>query len=182
MRSSAVCVTPSDAGDACVGSGMTAGYAGGRGVSTRRRDQSGMTLVEVLISVVILGGAIQIILGGLWVSIRASRQAERHAKTETLITVIDDEIYRAPVVRCDGTSIDPASYLAAAQSAVASVGWPTSSVTIVDVTFWDGNQFVDECNPASTLNLGQRITIGLTPPGNEPAREFEVVKSDIFPE
>lgn len=147
-----------------------------------RRD-SGNTLIEILVTIVLIATAVAAILAGVQANIIASSQSRAAARVESVVVNIADRINRAPNA-CD--------YTVYAQAAAVTEKWPASAVTLVQqhykYTKYDPNASVagswlsggcdSELSTPPDLQV-QRILIKVTSPDGRATRQIEVVKSDV---
>ena len=118
---------------------MTGGRSG-----NRRRDESGATLIEVLVAVVIMGIAFVVIVGGIGTAIIGSDlQRQRATADVALRTAAERIVGEIPYTPC-ATSAD---YVPAAV--------PGVEVTVTAVSYWnkDDNTFVTTPCSDSGLQL-----------------------------
>lgn len=140
------------------------------------RDR-GITLIEIVITITLLGVVIVPILAAVATSIRSSRVSEDAAQVETLLVNAVDRVNRATRgdFPCDLTS--------PVEAAVETVGWPATSVR-VDHAYLDVNgSWVTEATacPGGSFRQGivQRITITITSPDEGLTRSLQVIRGDI---
>ena len=148
-----------------------------------RRDPTGddgVTLVEIVISISLMGIVVVPLLLAVSSSIKSSNVSETAAQVETLLVNAVDRVNRAPrsgTFACDLTS--------AVEAAVETVGWPTSAASVqqeyLDVSgSWMPGDFGTACPGGSlTPGLTQRITITITDPDERVSRTLQVVRGDI---
>lgn len=161
-----------------------------------QRD-AGFTLVEVLISIVLMGTVIAAIVGGLLTLIRATETSQEQAEVEAVLIGAADNVSAAEWTPC------PLGYQQAVTNAMDNVGWTEGSATIILVEYWDrfdgpslANGDWTEEIPAPDLEPGrdgcqlstarslppttlQKMTIRVTSPSGNISRQIEVVKSII---
>jgi prepilin-type N-terminal cleavage/methylation domain-containing protein len=111
----------------------------GKPARDNRRDESGISLIELLIAIAILGIAIVVIVAGMGTSIIGS---DRHRKevdaTSVLLSAAEQVKSSAtPHITCANTT----SYLAPARSVNLPPGWTTNAITIPAIAYWDGASF-----------------------------------------
>lgn len=160
----------------------------------RGRD-AGVTFVEILIAIVLMGTVVIGILAAVRATVIASSKSREAAQIETAVVNAADRINRAPV-SCD--------YTIHASKAVEAQGWADASVTVSHEYYHpgapgaDGDGFVDGpsgvnpgCPPGSatvpqfvdatrpSLQFVQRVTIRITSPSGNINRQIQVVKSDV---
>lgn len=147
----------------------------------RSRDR-GVTLIEVLITIALIGIVVIPILSAVQVSIRSSSAATDAAELETLLVNSIDRINRAP------RDAYPCDLSGPPTAAVITSGWPASQLVVaqehLDTT--TGGWVAGACpispttgNPTFRNGLVQRITLTLTHPDRPITRTLQVVKSDV---
>lgn len=114
----------------------------------RSRRDAGLTLVEVLLAVSILGIGVVVIVGGMMTSIKVSEQGRRSAEGQAAIRAYAEAVTGAPYVAC------ASSY--AAPGFTVPTGWTAASPV---VTYWNGTTFTTPCGTDSGL---QRVVLKLT--------------------
>ena len=146
------------------------------------RDR-GVSAVEVVIAIVLIGTVVVAALNAMFTSISASTTSRNAAQVETAIVNAADRVNRAPK-RCD--------YTIYAQAAVQTEGWPASSASVAHEYYiaaadptqqgtWAIDPGLTPACPADepeTL-LVQRVTIQITSPDGSVSRSIQVVKSDV---
>lgn len=148
----------------------------------RRSRDRGVTLIEIIITIALIGIVVIPILSAVQVSIRSSSQARDAAELETLLVNTIDRINRANRgdYQCDLSGPPTA--------AVITAGWPASQLVVtqehLDTT--TGDWVAGACpvssitgNPTFQNGLVQRITLTLTHPDQQITRTLQVVKSDV---
>lgn len=146
----------------------------------RSDREAGFALIEILISVTILGVAFAAILGGMATSINAS---DIHRQQSQVGAVLDSAIERlkAPTtakVAC--ATATQATYLSAAQAAAVAQGWAATRVTITSIEYWDGTAYAvgsANCydNATNKLDL-QRITLQVSDPQGRSPQSLSFIK------
>ena len=144
------------------------------------RDQ-GVSLIEILISVVLLGLVVTAMLTTLTVTISASATERDHANAHAWLQTASDVLYGEERIDC-GTvaSSNQAAVLASYQAAVKATsnpqGWDPSLIDVVPpVLFWDGDVYQSTCYDDENINL-QLITIEVRNPRGEIVESVQVVK------
>lgn len=110
----------------------------------RLRDDTGLTLVETLIAVAIMGLAFAALLGGLSTSILGSDLHRGHAEGETVIRRLAEDIKAAGFDPC------PAAY------PVSEAGFTVD----VAVAYWTGSGFSPTC--LADPDAPQKVTLSVT--------------------
>lgn len=154
-----------------------------------RRDR-GYTLVEIVISIALMGTIVMSIMGGMWAVVRVARQNDDRAKVQAVLGSAADRIGNYQYVPCPE---DANSYQVIGEAAAAAVGWEASTVQIVDYQFWDPDTGSwaetnsiqgTECNQSVGLTTSktlQKLTVEVTSPAGSYSTSLDVVKSDIRP-
>jgi len=149
----------------------------------------GTTLIEILVTIVLLGGMVGVIMDGMWTSIRASRMSDDQAKVEAVLGSAADRLANYAYLPCPQLND---GYEPIIQSASGAVNWSTSTVSVVSIEFWDpamagANKWQSAnlaCNDAAGLTTSktlQRITIQVVSPQTGYARQLQVVKNNVVP-
>ena len=138
------------------------------------REQRGDTLVEILMTIVIIGIAFTGILAGLATSSRMSGIHKQQANADVVLTSAAESVKKQTYVACPLVALT--SYSPTSGVTLPS-GWSASNVTITSITKWNGTSFQASC-PAVDQDL-QIVTIQVVTPTNPSTTEtIEVVKRD----
>lgn len=147
----------------------------------RAAADRGVTLIEVVITISLLGIVVVPLLSSVATSIRVSRISESAAQVETLLVNSVDRVNRA------GRDDFPCNLTSPVVAAVETVGWPASSATV-------GHEYLDPSGawvtdpmgtgtacPNGSFQVGivQRITITITSPDDGVSRSLQVIRGDI---
>jgi Tfp pilus assembly protein PilV len=137
-----------------------------------RRDEAGTTLVEVLMTVAILGIAVVAIVAGMGTSIIGTDHHRKQAQAQTVLLSAADAVKSQtvnPYQACATTT----SY-AAGGGVSLPAGWTPSAVTVRSVTYWNGSAFASSCAaPDSKLQL---IEIEVASPDGRATESVAIVK------
>jgi prepilin-type N-terminal cleavage/methylation domain-containing protein len=137
------------------------------------RDR-GVTLVEVVITIALMGVVVVPVLSAIRTAIVSSSISESAAEVETMLVNAVDRVHRADRkdFKCDFT--------APVEASVLTFGWPASNAVVVHEHFEGGNWQPGGC-PGGVFRPGlvQRITISITSPDGDITRTLQVVKGDI---
>ncbi len=119
-------------------------------MSARWRDgsDSGLTLVEVLLAVSILGVGVLVLVGGMMTSIKVSGQGRVAAEGQAGLRAYAESVSSAAYVDCAGSYASPGF--------TPPSGWVASAPA---VTYWNGSSFANGCGPDLGL---QRVALTLT--------------------
>ena len=144
-------------------------------MTTVRRDH-GATLIEMLISIVLLGTVGVAVLAAMSAAIVAARTNDELATVQSRLAqavdaISDTEPEQVPYVDCADGPPGPA-YQAALDAEFA----PPGSIQVLSVEFWNGasGQFGTDCRTATDGDRLQRVTLRAEVDGL--AREVAVVK------
>jgi prepilin-type N-terminal cleavage/methylation domain-containing protein len=110
--------------------------------------EAGFTLVEVLLTVAILGVGVVVVVGGLMTSIKVSAQGSRSAEGQVAI--------RAYAESVAGVAYSPCATTYPAPGFAAPAGWTAAPPA---VSYWTGSAFSATCGTDSGL---QRVRLRLT--------------------
>jgi len=153
------------------------GERGDRGI----RD-SGASLIEILISIVLLGMSIAAMLGTLQVTIGASATERDHANAHAWLQTASDVLYRLAREDCgtEGATANEAAIRSSYQNQIRALadknpeGWPVDKITVLQpVLFWDGTIYQNICYHETGLQL---ITIQVENMNDEIVETVQVVK------
>ncbi len=140
------------------------------------RDDDGSTLVEILISMVLIGMVVVSMMAAMRSGIRASSLVFEGAKTETVLLNAGDRVARAPQL---------CSYEAYVDAAAIAEGWPdtATTVTVDRLVANTGDPAVDWVPQTCPADVGpfdvQRMTITASDPDGAITRTLTVVKSNV---
>ncbi len=159
-----------------------------------REHDRGSSLIEVVIAVALMGIVVSGVLGAMWSAIRMSSFSDDQAKVEAVLGSAADRLANYAYIPCP-TNNTNGGYLPIIQAAAGTVDWPTSSVTLTGMYFWNPSSTSagtwlttnglsgTECNETASLTTArtlQRITFTVTSPSGY-SKTLEVVKSNVFP-
>jgi prepilin-type N-terminal cleavage/methylation domain-containing protein len=150
---------------------------------TRARRDRGFSIVEVVVTITLMGIVIVPIMSAVATSIKASAQGRSAAQVETALVNAADRVNRAPLT-CD--------YTIYAQAAVQSQGWAANRASVRHSYYVpnasgspsDPGSWVPDaaCEPGMTNprpGLVQSALITVTSPDGKILRKIQVIKSDV---
>ncbi len=138
------------------------------------RDQ-GVTLIEIVISVALMGIVVSAVLAAVQVSIRSSSIAFKASEVETVLLNAGDRIARAPQ-KCE--------YEVYVDAAAQAEGWSVDATSVVVERLVANSGAPDDWATESCGNAVrpfdvQRLTITATDPTGQVTRTRTVIKSDV---
>ena len=156
-----------------------------------RNDQDrGVSMVEILVSVVLLGTVVVAVLTTIRASVTASALNRDHANAHAWLQTATNVLYGSERVDC-GTELDtPAQFalkqnevwssydsIAKGTSAANPEGWPAAQISVVfPVEFWDGDSYQSvKCYDDFDINL-QLITLQVAAPDGRIVESVQMVK------
>lgn len=150
---------------------------------SRRRltSEAGFTLLELVISIAILGLVFVGILGSMGTTVFASDVHRKQAATQVVALGAAERIKSRDLlyVAC-ATAAEP-SYVAAARAVPVPAGWdPATTIAITDVAYETrgagGASFGPTCYDANGIKV-QQVTIVVTSPDGRASAQAVVVKN-----
>lgn len=152
----------------------------------------GFSLVEMLVSIVLLGLTVTAVLATMRVTVRASVVDQDHAIAFEWLQSASDQIYQDPRVPCtSGQANAISAYTASAQSVARPPAWDATSaaITVTNVEYlgrttpsadfewsptfcFEGGVYLN--SPLYT----QRVTLEVTSPRGDVIETLEMVKSE----
>jgi prepilin-type N-terminal cleavage/methylation domain-containing protein len=143
---------------------------------------SGFTLVETLMAIVLVGTLAVAAMVTLRSTIIASRMDRDHANAHAWLQTASDVLYGEERVDCGSQAATDeagvrAAYQAIIETTVNPEGWPPGNITIVPpVKFWDGvSAYGTVCYDDSGINL-QLIKLEVRDPSGDIVESVEIVK------
>ncbi len=153
----------------------------------------GFTLVEILVTIVLMGMTVVAVLVTLQTTIKATVIDRDHATSFAWLQAASDEIYRVPRVPCtDGQAAAISAYDAAAKSVDRPPAWvdePTAVIQVTTVEYlgkadpdavfeWDAGYCFEGPGFETSRLYTQRVTIEATSPDGELVKTLQMVKSE----
>ncbi len=156
-----------------------------------RRHDAGYTLIEVLVSLALMGIVVSSIMPAMWTAVRVSRISDKQAKVEAVLGSAVDRVSNYGWHPCPETD-STGGYAAKAKNAAAIFEWPTSTVQVIWVQYWDiATKSWTSTNPVPAADCGrtvisitkertlQKVSIQVTSPDGEETNQLELVMGDI---
>jgi type II secretory pathway pseudopilin PulG len=140
-----------------------------------------VSLIEILISVVLLGLAVSAMLSTLQITIHASATERDHANAHAWLQTASDVVYRLERMECgtDGAVADEDAVREFYQQSIWDLAdnpedWPDAKIEVIEpVLFWNGSVYQDVCYYQTGLQL---ITIRVRNLNDEIVETVQVVK------
>ncbi len=139
--------------------------------SDRAAAERGETLLELLVTVMIMGVAVVVLLGGVGTSIRMSgvhrEQTTAGAYLRAFGAAVDGAVAASPsgYVEC----ATPASY--AGTYALADPGF---TAAVLAVRYWDGTAFTTGCTPLTDTGV-QQVSLRVSSTDGSVAESLDVI-------
>lgn len=147
--------------------------------------EAGFTLIEVLVSVAILGLGFTVLLGTLGVAFSGSHSFRDQSDAKTVVISAAERVKGVSYVPCALA----ADYLTTARLVGSEYpsSWGTqaaaqSQISVTNVRYWNGTTFIDDrdfcLNPANSSRYLQleQVIVTATSPGNRATEYVAVVK------
>lgn len=170
---------------------VDAGADGTAAVNVHDRRDSGTTLVEILVSIVLIGTAVVATLGALRISMLGGTIHRDHANAHAWLQSASDVLYASEKEDCDtslgdgGRSVIIGKYQPIVDAVGNPEGWTNSQIQVVGLDFWnatdtDGDGIVEYrfgpvCQDSINLAL-QRVTLEVRSPSGRIIEQVELVK------
>jgi type II secretory pathway pseudopilin PulG len=155
--------------------------AGGKQEVTGERD-SGVTLIEILISIVLLGLVVGAMLTTLVVTVSASATERDHANAHAWLQTASDVLYGLERHDCGTEAVAQQDQVrtfyedSIRGTAENPEQWPADKIEVVSpVLFWDGTGYQTTCYDDKNINL-QLITIRVRNLDGKIVESVQVVK------
>lgn len=172
-----------------VDDGKLADHAGHALTDARRHDafckvDRGLTLVEILVSIVLLGLAAGGTLGAMAMAVRGSAVHRDLTNAQEWLQSASDNLQGQPRQDCDNVggvageaeSRIRSTYQNYVQTIGSPDGWVPSQITVLyPVLFWDGDQYQTTCYDNYGINL-QLVKLQVKDPSGRVVRTLQVVK------
>ncbi len=141
----------------------------------RRRDD-GLSLVELVVAIALLGIGVVAILGAYATLIVSGDRAKKHGDVSTVLAAAAASVLdpaRNPYDPCASNATYDAT-----RGVVLPNGFPGQQVSVTKVLFWDGATFQPTCydQSAGTLARLQQITVQVRSADDRVSEQLTVVK------
>lgn len=159
----------------------------------REASDEGFSLVEILVTIVLMGTTMVAVLLSLQTTIRATVVDRDHATAFSWLQAASDEIYRVPRISCtEGQAAAISAYDVAAKSVdrpPAWVGEPSATIRVTTVAYlgkddpdavfkWDEAYCFEGVGFEASKLYTQRVTIQVTSPDGGLVKTLQMVKSE----
>jgi len=146
----------------------------------RRRGDDGFSLVEVLVSIVLIGTVTVAMLVALRVSVKASALDRDHINAHAWLQGATDILYGYDRLDCGtvAASLEASvrtTYDGYVQTAPKPLDWDGTIEVVNPVLFWNGDQYSPTCYDDMGINL-QLITLRVYGPDNKIVESVQIVK------
>lgn len=156
-------------------------------------SDAGFSLVEILVTIVLMGTTMVAVLLSLQTTIKATVVDRDHATSFAWLQAASDEIYRVPRIPCTaGQAAAITAYDAAAKSVDRPPAWVDKSTAKIQVTTveylgkvnpdavfeWDAAFCFEGVGFESSKLYTQRVTIQVTSPDDGLVKTLQMVKSE----
>ena len=105
-------------------------------------SDEGFTLIEILVTLVIMGISISAIMAGLFVATRGSGDTRTAADASAILTATAEQIERAPYEPCPTSTTTAYATPRAAAAPPADPVSTASPASVANLSVWDGDSFV----------------------------------------
>ena len=160
------------------------------GRSERRRRDAGVTLIEILISIVLMGGVVAGTMATLRATIMSGAIHRDHSNAHGWLQSASDILYASPKVACNTTDADKgeakvrAAYDAVIDSVPNPQDWKDWQIRVIPtVQFWNSGNldsdpdieffFGTGCDPSLTLQL---VALQVRSPSGKIIESVSIVK------
>jgi type II secretory pathway pseudopilin PulG len=155
-------------------------------MSNRRRADAGLSFIEVLIAVVLLGLAVVGVMPSFTAQVRGSALQDRFSGARRWIVSAGDYAVSTGLPRVPCAT--PTQYEAAIRTGAAAnrpAGWANSQLTLAaqdaaqaPIQYWNGTAFTNTCAETATNPLKlQQISLRVVSPDGTVVEYLQVVKS-----
>ena len=150
----------------------------------RQVGDHGFSMVEVLVTIVLLGLGAAGTLGAMFASVDGSVESRDLANAQTWLQGAADYLQGQPRQDCDNVNGVPGEaearirgiYQGDVQMVANPAGWPAADITVLQpVLFWDGDQYQSVCHDNDGINL-QLVTLQVRSPSGKVVHTLQVVR------
>lgn len=147
------------------------------GAPPRQRD-TGVTLIEIVVSILLLGVAGAGVLTALVTSTAGSARHREVSTATAWLQSAADHLEITPMTSCGTAASVATAYQNEVRTNVGnSDAWPSGAISVTGVTFWDGAAFAAACSPDVQL-----VRLRVASPNGKITQTLDVVKGKPYTE
>ena len=147
---------------------------------------AGFSLIEILISIAIMGIAMVAVLGALATQVKGAGLHRDESNAGSVVASAAEQVQAVTYAACTASTSPLASYQTAARQAALPSDWQTkglnaaSAISVTGITYWNGSSFSTSCvvDPTDTAGLLQiqLVSLRAAGPGAGAAETLDVIK------
>jgi type II secretory pathway pseudopilin PulG len=141
-------------------------------VDTRR--EHGETLVELLVTLSIMGIAVVALVGGIAASIRMSDIHRKQAAAGAFVRAYAEALETSVAAHPSGYDLLCTGATTYDSAAVFTPSDPSYDATVTSIRYWDGTTFVAACTPGSDPGV-QRVSLQVASADGRAVEKLDVV-------
>ena len=142
------------------------------------RKDSGFSLVEIVVSITLLGVASGSVLVSLVTSTAGSARHRELSTATAWLQSTTDQLEVSPMAVCGTSATVAATYQDDVRANVPnSDGWPSSAISVTGVKFWDGTAFGTTCYDDLQL-----VSLRVASPNGKVTQTLDFVKGNPYAE
>jgi len=141
----------------------------------RAKRDGGFSLIEIVVSVTLLGVASASILAALGASTHGSARHREVATATAWLQSAADELETELVTNCGGDALT--DYTTTVKTVANSDNWNPNFITVTDVKWWNGSSFGTTC-----YDDVQLVSLRVASPNGKVTQTLDVVKGNPYTE